>query len=319
MLNIGTGTSKYQIITTEVSHGLGKMIVGSVTVNPDVNKYVNNFTACNFHRSGLLSNPPKTIPTNVPGNNQANFITDAAPWHTGTLSEYTVVYNPPSPQLVQYLERLLPGFLYSYDSSSHLINLISPNYAGSTREDSLSHNLTADVLVTLGRNKTVLNGFGSTLEYSSNDVTYVNNFVQMVDLRYRRIFNNGIVLGEVSYVYVVLNGRGDIIAFKMKWPSFNPVTTNQLPISLNSALEQIQTIYNSTISQGIAVDENGDKMSKSTVTGCALGWRAVDDSTRIIISPAFSFEAQISVVNKSNVSVDHSFFIDVPALKKYNR
>jgi hypothetical protein len=279
-----------------------------VTVSPDISAYVNGFTMNTpSYRSGRIN---KTGSASIP-----NIDAGTDHWQAASLPEYAVVYNSPSQKLEQYLRSFFNGFSYSYDSTSYIIQLISPNYSGSTQVDSLKTGFSKDTLIQLGMKYNIFKGFGNTLEYSNEEVTYVNDQIQMINLRYRRIFDNGIILGNVSYVDITLNGRGDIIRFRMKWPSFQLILSDQPSVMPSSALQDIQAIYTSAIQQKTPINENGEVITKSNIIACALAWRLLDDQSKgMIISPAFSFEAQISVNNKNR-----SYFIDVPALKKYRK
>ena len=75
---------------------------------------------------------------------------------------------------------------------------------------------------------------------------YGQEKINKIRLRFRRIFNGGIVLRNISYVYLILDGKGDPISLEIKWPRFELVSeeTECKPVSkgFNEAVEYFEEL-----------------------------------------------------------------------------
>ena len=148
------------------------------------------------------------------------------------------------------------------------------------------------------------------IEFERTDITMKNGTDLLgVDVCFRRIFRNGVILDNVSPIIISVNGNGEITSLRVKWPSFVKLNTPDnfftYQFYRNVAIDAISNIADSTDA------EFG--LSYVTVSGIAKGWHLVNTGDKQIMSPCLSFQCDITAKNGDN----YTRFLSVPVLKKY--
>ncbi|MBN1981123.1 MAG: hypothetical protein JW795_06305 [Chitinivibrionales bacterium] len=161
--------------------------------------------------------------------------------------------------------------------------------------------------------KNLLSLFKGKIEYSNDEVERINNIVAYYTVRFRRIFDHGIVLGNVSYVSLTVDGDGNLCTMEVKWPTFKKIQKAESAINLDVAIDSASAAY----SEAFEAEREGERVYslKANIEGVSLGWTPLfsDKGPLDILTPCYAFKAIMSLSN--NESTPN--FIEVPRLAKY--
>lgn len=133
-------------------------------------------------------------------------------------------------------------------------------------------------------------------------------------MRFARVFNGAVVLRNISYIYITMDGRGNLKRIKIKWPKF--VANNKVVGNFrrdNDALKELED-YCKSGKHLSAWKIDMPQECKTQVNGAALGWLPLKgDDGKIRITPAYSFTTSTS--NENNQEFNR--FIDIPINQNY--
>lgn len=162
-----------------------------------------------------------------------------------------------------------------------------------------------------------LKQFSGSLEYQTHEVSYeaINGKKVITEfrLRFARVFQGGFVFRNISYAYIVMDGRGKLKRIRIKWPTFE---------GLESPVGEVLTEQNA-LSRAIEFCQKGkhvkpwrledDHVVNTTVGSVARGWlpRVVGQDLRI--SPALSFATETETANGHKLRR----FVNVPLPLEY--
>jgi hypothetical protein len=160
------------------------------------------------------------------------------------------------------------------------------------------------------------NQFAGQLEYLTEEVDYeiINNahLISEIRLRFARRFKDGIVLGNVAYVYIVLDGRGTFKRAKIKWPRFvesQVVTNSNVGVDPASAsLDRAVTFCKEGRHTRVWGDDKTILSKSVAITGAARAWIPEMVDGQIFISPAYSFS--VNTLTESGQTL--SRYLNVP-------
>jgi hypothetical protein len=156
-----------------------------------------------------------------------------------------------------------------------------------------------------------LKAFKGRIEFDNTEFGYMNGKVVNARLRYRRLFKNAILLKDMSYVYVKVDGRGTLKGIKVKWPGFNKVAGSEPAVELSKVMDRAVSEYANLpdARQG----EKTHRPKRATVMGMAAGWLPIVDGEKTRITPCYAFAADVQF----DSDLTEPTFIEVPLLEKY--
>ncbi len=166
-----------------------------------------------------------------------------------------------------------------------------------------------------------LKAFKGKIEYDNYELTTVdfNNSkkVSSLSIRFRRIFNGGIILRDASYVYLVLNGLGELEEIKIKWPTLVPSNESIRTIPLKNGLNQAVQYYEK-LPQATSNNTKFPVVNVKDVeiTSAALGWlpHPNEDGTDMLL-PVYSFIGKVALDNNDTCYK----LIEIPIFEGYER
>jgi hypothetical protein len=160
---------------------------------------------------------------------------------------------------------------------------------------------------------TLLGKFKGRIEFDRTDVTYQNGTdIVNMDVRFRRIFQNGIVLDDISSIIVSVNGEREITSIRIKWPKFRKIDT----INRSFPYSYCKDAAFDIISQQTYAQKDGDTIhaTNAEICGVAQAWHSIKSNDgKKIISPCLSFESHFTMENGEQCT----YFLNVPILNKY--
>ena len=145
--------------------------------------------------------------------------------------------------------------------------------------------------------------FQGLVEYQTYEIEYEairgEKVITMLSVRLRRIFKGGIVTRNISYIYVTLDGWGNLYEIRIRWPIFveRKLLRNDELISITTAHKKALKISEDMPQYKF---NTGEYVSVKDVnlTGMACTWALLDgkyDSN--IIVPSFSYIQKITLEN----------------------
>jgi hypothetical protein len=154
--------------------------------------------------------------------------------------------------------------------------------------------------------------FAGRIEFDRTDITRQNGSdILGIDVWFRRIFRNGIVLDNASSIILSLNGDGEITSLRVRWPKYVKINVfNEIqsyPFCKNVALDII-----SKKADNIGDNSQGT-FSNISINGVARAWHPININGKIILSPCLSFQSDFSTTLGDHLTR----FLSVPVLKKY--
>ena len=158
-----------------------------------------------------------------------------------------------------------------------------------------------------------LRQFSGKLMYVNHEVEYEaikgKQVVTNYTLRFARVFEGGVVFRNISYVKVILDGRGKLMAVKIKWPVFSEMES-LAQSRLRSETEAMREMQ-SFCERGNHLELLGlttEQVKVTSVTGAARGWLPLRKDGGMVLTPAYSFSVDIDSGNGTGPSR----FVDVP-------
>jgi hypothetical protein len=163
-------------------------------------------------------------------------------------------------------------------------------------------------VVTLGRSFTTKQflPLKGNIEYCNSEEIAFNDTLLMTTLRYRRIFNGGIVLGNISYVDVTFSPDGELIGIEAKWPTFEKVRDDSI-VDVLQALDAAQTVFSK--SSGGILDSIPVEPISVNIEGVANAWNFKKDKDgTTMLTPCLSVIGKVTFTNGKSVPK----FIQIP-------
>ena len=156
------------------------------------------------------------------------------------------------------------------------------------------------------------NQFSGQLEYLNQEVEYEliddDNIITEVRLRFARRFHDGIVLGNIAYVYIVIDGRGNLKCAKIKWPVFEQAQQIENTRTAISTLNAVESFCQKGEHLKVWGNAAAIQSKNVNISGSARAWVPEKVNGQILISPAFSYSVSTQL-EKDEVL---SRFVNVP-------
>jgi len=273
-----------------------------IKINKNVSDFINGITTS--HRSGLL----------VPGKNQE----DILKWKTSII-EYGIVKSSIEKQKDSLIKNCnMP--IFAYDSKRDVAILKSENDETRFRVPSKSLISNKDEFKSIAEKFILKNLPKYSVEYNSTDVTTITTKEKTSILNgtvnFRRIFMEGIILGNVSFIKVAINSLGEVTNVEICWPEFIEIKNNR------SSLKEEDNTIPATKLLSIVSDDYSDinsmtdgkddtPLSSAEIIGSARGWFKMDGN---ILTPVYSFIVKGNLVNGES----YNETTNIPVLKKYH-
>ena len=291
-----------------------------VSTDQHVYDFIRHYGNSNY-RSGLLikgnwwhNDSVKTLPANVEDNEK---LFSHEKWMGANDKEYYPIWRKPDSYWTSWLSKLNDQRLDSivYDTSSHEVILsyvynytenLNAIYAGTypvITQRELVENARA-------RAHSYLRVLRGRIEDKDVVINLINGVPFSVQLNYYRIFRNGILPRDVSYVEATIDVRGQLEKIQIKWPVLQEIygSTGDA-ISMNEAISQAQAMY-SEIKEANQNDSVIQCLG-ATIIGMACGWEYLEDVGTL--TPCFLFEARMNTADGDTSKCR----ISVPRMKKY--
>ncbi len=235
--------------------------------------------------------------------------------------EYQAVFEKPGSEFASLFGSFVNGTGLQqqlFDSINNLLVFVSPkdtNFSVASHYCSNSA-LSVSALEAIAEAKvaSLLSAFVGRIEYCRMDTTRQNGTdIINVDVWFRRIFRDGLVLDNVSAICVSVNGAGEITSLRVKWPKL-----------INTGAMNDQVTYDTikTIAMNIISDSTGAVMGmklvkkvNGSICGIAKSWFRVDLNGSTLLSPSVSFQTRF-LMQDGEYAMQ---FLNVPTMKKYYR
>jgi hypothetical protein len=303
------------------------VFAGKIPANfsSDVDGYVDNLSAKNTlpHRSGLLNSSTTETDDMLKKSPSVLFFYDGissvenSNRNQPEYYEYEVRYEKPDTGFIglfKHFTEITNLKNRYYDTLSDLLTFI-PN--GDAIFNVASHykinrEKSKESLVASAQKKVteLLPAFKGRIEFDRTDITYQNGSdILAIDVWFRRIFKNSIVLDNVSAVIVSLNGDGDVTSLRVRWPKFIRIAESNTPVSYSFCKNVARDIASTK-----AGEIEGEHQAKSvTITGVARAWHAIISNDITLLTPCLSFRNQITMDDGELLTR----FISVPVMNKH--
>ena len=300
----------------------GKVPVNLVTgVDTYISKLDTDSTLS--HRSGLI-NLPTTEKDSIFNNSPSvlSVFDDEKSLHEINRNkpekfEFEISYQYPSNKFIKLFEPFAAAAglpTQYYDTINNTLIFIPENdkKLSFLSNYHVSYLITADSLEKIAKTavKQYFPQLCGRIEFERTDITMQNGINLLgVEVCFRRIFRNGVILDNVSSIIISLNGIGEITSLRVKWPNFKKLKTPDNFLSYqfyrNVAMDAISSIADSI--------DTEYALSYVTVSGIARGWHLIYTGEKQILSPCLSFQCAITPIDGDQ----YTRFLSVPVLRKY--
>jgi hypothetical protein len=241
---------------------------------------------------------------------------DAESWRAGIGEEYLVEFGTEQAGFASWLRDRFKDYKFArveYDESDSCHKFIvahdsSTRFAGEYTSETKS--IAMDKAMRIARK--ALKDFKGRMEYENVETEYTDGKITSLSVRFRRIFKNALVRGNVSYAYVTIGGKGDLREIRVKWPRFSKIPGWNEPMSREKAFE----VAKSRMSE-MPNSRDGQReyeAIRSTASSMALAWLTNAEDGRIVLTPGLSFIADVVYGNGDILHPP----VDAPLLKKYD-
>ena len=286
------------------------------SVNQDVYGFINNIGNSETIKSSELRhgrahlfknmNEKFTVPMKLKGIENSN---SPVSWKKRTFSSFNVKYPKVDNEIRTYFKSNIQDSNLTVESREYDGNADSWVISIPEHQErelyaqnwSNNLNLSLEELKKIGikhlRNN--FKQFSGQLEYLTSEVEYelINdqNVITQVSLRFARRFHGGIVLGNIAYIYIVIDGRGNLMRVKIKWPMFEESQPVENVKSFNSTLEDVESFCQK--GKHLKVWGNIDSIQPNNVaiTGAARAWVPENNKGQILITPAISYSVSLKL------------------------
>jgi len=151
--------------------------------------------------------------------------------------------------------------------------------------------------------------FKNKIEFQCTEIEYTRghtnlNQISKYSIRYRRIFNDGIVLQNISYIMLTLDGLGDLIEVEIKWPKFKKCENIKNGILIKDALILAKQEYNEIASRKVDEFLNIEAIDRLSITGSCFGWtHEIIDGVNLL-KPSYGF---VGIAETKNGKKEHHY------------
>ncbi|MGL1902509.1 MAG: hypothetical protein OCC49_10260 [Fibrobacterales bacterium] len=129
--------------------------------------------------------------------------------------------------------------------------------------------------------------------------------VSRYGVRFRRLFNGGIIRKNLSFVEVWFTHEGRLNEVRVRWPQFTVGTFAEIR-TVNEALLDLTSVLTESVGSDMA------RVANSAVEGVACSWLPEKGSNGVDrIVPHYAFKVSLPVVGE--ISPSETRFIDIPA------
>lgn len=149
------------------------------------------------------------------------------------------------------------------------------------------------------------------LELHDIALLYTDKYISGASIRLRRIFNNGIMVDNSSYIEMSINSQLDVEQVEMVWPDFFKDPSPHLMLSKDSALAVLSSVLNDKFSSVIA-DGVPTYVESFTITSATNAWMLIYLKEKEVLSPAYSFILSA----KLNTGVTTPITLSIPLIKE---
>ena len=147
--------------------------------------------------------------------------------------------------------------------------------------------------------------FSGQLDYLTEEVDYESinsqSVISEIRLRFARRFHEAIVLGNVSYLYIVMDGRGKFKRAKIKWPVLEQAQVIKGIKSAQSTLDDAKLFCKLGKHTDVWGAPEIVKPVSANITGAARVWIPEKVNGQIYIGPAYSYSVSTITENKDTL------------------
>lgn len=283
-------------------------------VNDFIAKHSNKQTM--VFRSGLLSDE-STANRFTPGNANEQIFIEAGfdiaeqnkVWENGNYEEYLIDYSNVEHVIKKYLKKKSSNLYVTFDTLSKEYRIVpkeKTNFLQSLGNKELLS--VADSIF-----NTIFPSIKQLCEFDVYSLSYQNNSVYDMTVRYRRIFKHGIVRYNASSVNVQIDSAGNLIEIFIVWPKFTKISTATENKTVKLSNNVISLLV-SEINNGESNDENvTNSLTKAEILGVSFGWFPSDIDGLAKLTPCYSFSTRLSFNDQQKIVK----IFDIPVLTKY--
>jgi hypothetical protein len=273
----------------------------NVTVDNTVNKFFNdlNYGTDNYHRSGFSLDKSSVIPEKAKKS-----------WKSTPLLTYRIIDNGAASKKIRdslFESQILEKRKYIvrlFDEKSELLieKKSSPKPSDILREGGLDKN---DYKVIAENYLSAIDEFNGKIEVENiafetsecldcNDDFYNQEHISGIYIRFRRLFQGGIVRRGISKVVVKLDPDGSLRSLKSKWPEFkeNKAVENKISYckSINDLVDELANNNKAHLVGNMTTWE----IDEYNLSGAAKAWIPVYDSNEnVILIPSISYIVEV--------------------------
>jgi len=138
---------------------------------------------------------------------------------------------------------------------------------------------------------------------------YQNDSIAGAIIRLRRIFKNGILADNISYISIVTDTKGTITSIDAVWPDF----TENVGIGEMISRDSAKAVLYSVLADKYSIAVGATRMTAEgySITSATNAWQYVEYNNQKILSPAYSFTVNVEF---DNGKTDY-LILTIPLLK----
>ena len=306
---------QFTLLSIVLFFSLGMSI--DLTVEENVTIFKNKFKekTVNGHRSGKMNDENKT-----------NY---AETWRNSTHCEYEVHYSALPEEIENDLNTFLKdnGLNYTIGNQTEgeiiYEKIQNPQEKNAVLLKEMREGGTLPVKDLLNISNKLVNKFkmlNKEVEYELYKMNNANDSLYSLLVRYRRVFNGGIILNNVSYVCIELSSQGEVLSFEIKWPKFIAIEDNLKGNNYAISLDEAEQTASSILADPPSAEIKNKVVNplSAHIKGVACAWMVVPKSVSLlpveIITPCFSFASSITFDSGDKKAK----YLQVPRLSKYH-
>jgi hypothetical protein len=147
--------------------------------------------------------------------------------------------------------------------------------------------------------------FPGTWEYEANRIDWTGGKASGLHVRFRRVFQGGILRGNLAYAVLIFDHRGKVTGTRFKSPTLTPITTSGEKVPLAEAMARAHR----------KLEKSEDKVRTDSLypvsaktKSVARAWQEVGG----VLTPCYSFQTETTFKDGTSITE----FLDEPLFRK---
>jgi hypothetical protein len=134
-----------------------------------------------------------------------------------------------------------------------------------------------------------------------DDQFYRQERISGIYVRFRRIFEGGIVGGNISKILIKMDPDGSLRKLKIEWPEFQKINKEENSMSFENNISYVINELSTNENAHVVSNMTSLSINSYEINGAAKAWIPIRNDNEIIITPAVSYMLNVFLSDDSVV------------------